>query len=163
MLLPQQPLEPFFELLLMLIQPSKHIHTANQKTKNLKPESESKGPFNISVNTEWVAFLGIIAEKISLEPSRLLVSSFEWHWLKPTVAHGFPSRMKTGSYQCSRRLSRRVNHISSFTCRYWSKIRHWTPLMSTSLILRITWFQRGTCVFYISDLLYLLLVGKAGR
>ena len=83
-LLPQQPLEPFFELLLMLIQPSKHICITNKKTKNLKPKSESKGPFNISVNTEWDAFLGIIAKKISFEPSHLLVSSFEWHWLKPT-------------------------------------------------------------------------------
>ena len=124
----------------MLIQPSKCICTTNKKTKNLKPKSKSKGPFNISLNTEWDAFLGIIAKKISLEPSQLLISSFEWHWLKPT--HGFLSRMKMDSHQCSERSTQRANHISSFICRYWSKIRHWMPLMNTSLILRITQFQR---------------------
>ena len=103
-LLPQQPPEPSFELLLTLIQPSKRIRTANKKTKNLKPESESKGPFNISVNTEWDAFLGIIAEKISLEPSHLLVSSFEWHWLKPASGPWLPVQDENGFTSMLRKI-----------------------------------------------------------
>ena len=60
----------------------------------------------------------------------------------PPVAHGFLSRMKMGLYQCFERSSLRANRISLFTCRYQSKIKHWTLSMSTSLISRITWFQR---------------------
>ena len=60
----------------------------------------------------------------------------------PPVAHGFPSRMRMGSHQCSERSSQRVNHISSFACRYWSEVRDWMLSMSTSLISRITRFQR---------------------
>ncbi|KAN0115811.1 hypothetical protein V8E52_006520 [Russula decolorans] len=44
-------------------------------TKNTKPVSEDKGPFNVAVDIEWVPFLGIIAEKLSVQPSDLIITS----------------------------------------------------------------------------------------
>ena len=102
--LPPQSLEPSFELLLTLIQPSKCVCTANKKTKNLKPKSENKGPFNISFNIEWDTFLGILAEKISVEPSHLPVASFEWHWLKPTSGPWLPVQDKNGFVSMIRKV-----------------------------------------------------------
>ena len=46
--------------------------------------------------TQWDAFLGILAEKISVEPSHLPVASFEWHWLKPTSGPWLPVQDKNG-------------------------------------------------------------------
>src|SRR5713226_2851423 len=74
LLTPQIP-EPSFELLVTLYQPTKRVHT-NRKTKNVKPEPENKGPFNIPVNIEWHAFLGTMAEKIFVNQSDLLITSF---------------------------------------------------------------------------------------
>ena len=45
-----QSLGSMFELLLTLIHPSKHVHTPNWKTKNIKPNLENKGPYDISIN-----------------------------------------------------------------------------------------------------------------
>ena len=43
------PLESMFEVLLMLLHPSKRIRTLNQKTKNTKVKLESKGPYDIPI------------------------------------------------------------------------------------------------------------------
>jgi hypothetical protein len=59
--------DPTFELLLTLLYSSKHVHTSNWKTKNAKPELENKGTYNISIKTEWDAFLEIIINKLSVE------------------------------------------------------------------------------------------------
>jgi hypothetical protein len=59
--------EPTFELLLTLVHPSKCICTPNRKTKNTKPESENKGPYEITIEIGWNTFLGIIARKLSIE------------------------------------------------------------------------------------------------
>ena len=92
-LTPQTP-EPSFELLVMLCQPTKCVH-ANRKTKNVKPKPENKGPFNIPVDIEWHAFLGTVAEKIFVNWSDLLVTSFEWHWLKPASSPWIPVQDET--------------------------------------------------------------------
>jgi hypothetical protein len=72
-----------FELLLTLIYAFKHVCTPNRKTRTIKPESENKEPYNISIKTEWDAFLNIIADKLAVGCSNLAILSFEWHWLKP--------------------------------------------------------------------------------
>ena len=59
--------DPTFELLLTLLYSSKHVHTSNWKTKNVKPELENKGTYNISIKTEWDTFLEIIINKLSVE------------------------------------------------------------------------------------------------
>jgi hypothetical protein len=69
--------DPTFELLLTLLYPLKHIHTSNQKTKNAKPKLENKRPYNISIKTKWDAFLKIITDKLSVEHTDLVFSSFE--------------------------------------------------------------------------------------
>src|SRR5713226_9449974 len=74
LLTPQIP-ELSFELLVMLHQPTKYV-CANKKTKNIKPEPENKGPFNIPVDIEWHTFLGTVAEKIFVNQSDLLITSF---------------------------------------------------------------------------------------
>jgi hypothetical protein len=78
-----QHLDYPFELLLTLVYPSKRVHTSNRKTKNMKPESENKGPYEVTTNIGWDAFLGFIADKLMVGSSSLVVASFEWHWLKP--------------------------------------------------------------------------------
>jgi hypothetical protein len=83
-----QDSESTFELLLTLIYPSKCVCTSAKKTKNMKPESDNKGPYDIPINTKWDAFLGVIAEKLMVVPSSLVVTSFEWHWLKPASCPG---------------------------------------------------------------------------
>jgi hypothetical protein len=88
--------EPTFELLLTLIHPSKRIRTPNRKTKNTKPESENKGLYEIMIETGWNTFLGIITGKLSIERSDLVVSSFEWHWLKPSSGPWLPVQDETG-------------------------------------------------------------------
>ena len=82
--------DPTFELLLTLLYPSKHVHTSNRKTKNAKPESENKGLYDILIKTGWDAFLEIITNKLSVEHTDLVFSSFEWHWLKPTSGPWLP-------------------------------------------------------------------------
>jgi hypothetical protein len=51
--------------------------------KDMKPVSKDKGPFDISVDIKWITFLGIIAEKLAIQPSNLVITSLTWHWLKP--------------------------------------------------------------------------------
>jgi hypothetical protein len=88
--------DPTFELLLTLLYSSKRVRTSNQKTKNAKPESENKGPYNISIKTEWDAFLEIITDKLSVEHTDLVFSSFEWHWLKPASGPWLPLQDEGG-------------------------------------------------------------------
>jgi hypothetical protein len=89
-------MEPTFELLLTLIHPSKRIRTASKKTKNLKPETENKGPYDVSISIGWDPFLAVIAEKLLVVPSTLVVASFEWHWLKPTSGPWLPVQNESG-------------------------------------------------------------------
>ncbi|KAI0279055.1 hypothetical protein BC826DRAFT_1113105 [Russula brevipes] len=63
--------ESTFELLITLVHPSKRVRTSNRKTKNAKSESENKGPYDISINTDWSTFLGIMANKLSVQQSDL--------------------------------------------------------------------------------------------
>jgi hypothetical protein len=88
--------DPTFELLLTLLYSSKRVRTSNWKTKNAKPKSENKGPYNISIKTEWDAFLEIITNKLSVEHTDLVFSSFEWHWLKPTSGPWLPLQDEGG-------------------------------------------------------------------
>jgi hypothetical protein len=88
--------EPSFELLLTLAYPPKRVRTANRKTKNVKSESENKGPYEISVNIGWDAFLRLIAEKLLVVPSSLILSSFTWHWLKPASGPWLPVENENG-------------------------------------------------------------------
>jgi hypothetical protein len=69
--------DPTFELLLTLLYSSKCVRTSNQKTKNVKPKLENKGPYNISTKTEWDTFLEIITNKLLVEHTDLIFSSFE--------------------------------------------------------------------------------------
>ena len=85
-----QPPDSTFKLLLTVIHPSKCICTLNWKTKNTKPVSEDKGPFDISVKVGWFTFLGIITEKLAVQPSDLIVTSLVWHWLKPASGPWLP-------------------------------------------------------------------------
>jgi hypothetical protein len=49
--------KPTFKLLLTLSYPLKCVSTANRKTKNVKLELDNKGPYEVSVNIGWNAFL----------------------------------------------------------------------------------------------------------
>src|SRR6266576_2556601 len=64
--------------------------------KNIKPVSEDKGSFNISVEVGWFAFLGIIAEKLAVQPSDLIVTSLVWHWLKLASGPWLPVQDENG-------------------------------------------------------------------
>ena len=88
--------DPTFELLLTLLYSSKHVRTSNWKTKNAKPELENKGPYNILIKTEWDTFLKIITDKLSVEHTDLVFSSFEWHWLKPASGPWLPLQDEGG-------------------------------------------------------------------
>ncbi len=85
-----------FKLLLTLIHPSKRVRTSNRKTKNMKPESENKGPYDVPVNIGWDAFLDVVAEKLMVVPSSLVVIGFEWHWLKPASGPWLPVQNENG-------------------------------------------------------------------
>jgi len=87
---------PTFELLLTLLYPSKHVHTSNWKTKNARPELENKGLYDISTKTGWDTFLKIIINKLSVEHTDLVFSSFKWHWLKPTSGPWLPLQDEGG-------------------------------------------------------------------
>ena len=91
-----QSADPTFELLLTLVHPSKHVRTPNRKMKTAKVESENRGPFEISVKVGWVAFLGIVAEKLAVQPSNLVITSLEWHWLKPSSGPWLPVQDENG-------------------------------------------------------------------
>jgi len=79
-----------FELLLMLLYPPKRVRNSNKKTKVMKPESENKGPYDVSINIGWGSFLELVANKLMVEPSGLVIASFEWHWLKPVSSPWLP-------------------------------------------------------------------------
>ena len=89
--------DPTFELLLTLLYSLKHIHTLNWKIKNAKLELENKGLYNILIKTKWNALLEIITNKLSVEHTDLVFSSFKWHWLKPTSGPWLPLQDK-GSF-----------------------------------------------------------------
>ena len=91
-----QDLESTFELLLTLVYPSKRVCTSSKKTKNTKPELDNKGPYNVPINIEWDAFLGVVSEKLMVVPSTLIVTSFEWHWLKPASSPWLPIQDEKG-------------------------------------------------------------------
>jgi hypothetical protein len=93
---PSVTLESTFELLLTLIHPSKRVRTPNRKTKTTKPESENKGPYEISIKPGWDAFLDVIAERLAVGSTNLVVSSFEWHWLKPASGPWLPVQDENG-------------------------------------------------------------------
>jgi hypothetical protein len=88
--------DPTFELLITLIHPSKRVRTPNRKTKNSKPVSEDKGPFNIPIEAGWIKFLDIVAEKLTVQPSDLIVTSLMWHWLKPASGPWLPVQDQNG-------------------------------------------------------------------
>ena len=69
--------EPTFELILTLIHSPKYLCTPNQRTRNPKPELENIGPFDVSVNIGWDAFLEMVAEKICIQHLDLPISTFE--------------------------------------------------------------------------------------
>jgi hypothetical protein len=85
-----------FELLITFIHPPKRIRGSNRKTKNTKSVSEDKGPFNVSVDVGWVAFLNIIAEKLAVQSSDLAISSLAWHWLKLASSPWLPVQDENG-------------------------------------------------------------------
>jgi hypothetical protein len=91
-----QDSESTFELLLTLIYPSKRVRTLAKKTKNMKPESDNKGPYDIPINTKWDAFLGVITKKLMVVPSSLVITSFKWHWLKPASSLWLPVQDENG-------------------------------------------------------------------
>ncbi len=84
--------EPTFELLLTLIYPLKCVCTSTKKTKNMKPELENKGPYEVLIDIGWDGFLKVIAEKLTVVPFTLVVPSFEWHWLKPASSPWLPAQ-----------------------------------------------------------------------
>lgn len=45
---------------------------------------------------EWDPFLGVIADKLSVERSDLILSSLEWHWLKPASSPWLPIQDEPG-------------------------------------------------------------------
>src|SRR6266576_550410 len=87
-----QNLETTFELLLTLVYPLKHVHTSTKKTKNMKPELENKGPYEVPIDIGWDGFLKVIAKKLTVVPFTLVVPSFEWHWLKPASSPWLPAQ-----------------------------------------------------------------------
>jgi len=87
---------PTFELLLTIMHPPKRVRTANRKTKTIKATSENKGPFDIPVDAVWATFLGTIAEKLAVQPPDLVITSFEWHWLKPASSPWLPVQDESG-------------------------------------------------------------------
>ncbi|KAN0115813.1 Histone-fold-containing protein [Russula decolorans] len=77
---PAVALDSTFELLFSLIHPSKRIRTQNRKTKNTKPVSEDKGPFNrckVSLMLAAIlnSFINDIFERIATEASKLAAYS----------------------------------------------------------------------------------------
>ncbi len=62
----------------------------------MKPESENKGPYDVPVNIGWDAFLDVVAEKLMVVPSSLVVIGFEWHWLKPASGLWLPVQNENG-------------------------------------------------------------------
>lgn len=56
----------------------------------MRPESENKGPYEVSTNIGWDAFLGFIANKLMVGFFSLVVASFKWHWLKPASGPWLP-------------------------------------------------------------------------
>ena len=62
----------------------------------MKLELENKGPYEISVNIGWDTFLRVVAEKLMVVPSSLVIASFAWHWLKPASSPWLPVQDENG-------------------------------------------------------------------
>jgi hypothetical protein len=65
---------------------------------------EDKGPFDVSVNIKWITFLGIIAEKLAIQPSDLVVTSLAWHWLKLASGLWLPVQDENGFMSMLRKI-----------------------------------------------------------
>ena len=62
----------------------------------MKPNLENKGPYGISINIGWDAFLQVVAENLMVVPSSLIITSFEWHWLKLASGPWLPVQDENG-------------------------------------------------------------------
>jgi hypothetical protein len=105
---PAATLDSTFELLITIMHPSKRVRTPNRKTKNMKPVSEDKGPFNVSVEIGWVAFLDVIAENLVVQRSDLIVTSLVWHWLKPASGPWLPVQDENGYKSMLKKIKTKV-------------------------------------------------------
>ena len=103
-----QSLGSMFELL-TLIHPLKCVCTPYQKTKNMKPNSENKGPYDISINIGWDAFLQVVAKNLMVVPSSLIVTSFEWHWLKLASGPWLPIQDENGFTSMLKKVKSKSN------------------------------------------------------
>ena len=88
----------------MLLHPSKCIHTLNRKTKNTKVKPKSKGPYNIPIKMGWNGFLMFISQKLSVERMDLVISSLEWHWVKPSSGPWIPVQDEPGYMSMVKKL-----------------------------------------------------------
>ena len=80
---PPNPPGSTFELLVTVTVPPKRAQSGGKKAKAPKPDLLNFGPVDVSDAIEWDQFLDVIAKLLKTTPTCLLVSSFEWHWLKP--------------------------------------------------------------------------------
>ena len=113
--------EPTFELLLMLIHSPKYLCTPNWRTRNPKPELENIGPFDVSVNIGWDAFLETVAEKICIQCLDLPISTFEWHWLKPASGLWLPIWDENGFASMVKKIKKIKLKSEAYVC--WSVVR----------------------------------------
>jgi hypothetical protein len=66
--------------------------------KTMKPKSENKGPwpYNVFINIRWGLFMRLVINKLMVEPFSLVITSFEWHWLKLASSPWLPVQDENG-------------------------------------------------------------------
>jgi hypothetical protein len=109
-----QQSESTFELLITIIHPSKRVRTPNRKTKNSKAVSEDKGPFNIPIEVGWADFLDIVAEKLAVRCSDLVIPSLMWHWLKPASGPWLPIHDQNGFMSMVKKIKVKADKSEPF-------------------------------------------------
>jgi hypothetical protein len=80
-----------------------------------KAVTETKGPFLIFVNVGWMELLGIIADGLAIQRADLVVTSFEWHWVKPASSPWLPVQDENGFMSMLKKIR---SNISKFRVLY---------------------------------------------
>ncbi|KAJ6629843.1 hypothetical protein B0H10DRAFT_1939476 [Mycena sp. CBHHK59/15] len=87
---PDDAVPSTFELLAHVLQLDKISWTSHHKQKVSKQEPLKFGPVDIKYTIDWMVFLSQTAELVIMPVESLIITSFEWHFLKPASSPWLP-------------------------------------------------------------------------
>lgn len=96
-----------FDLLIQVPQPDKRAKVGT-KYKMVKSDPVKCGPNPVDIDLEWEAFTEVIAEHANTTLAQLVVTSFEWRFMKPQNSPWTPLNSSNGYGVFTRQLTAKL-------------------------------------------------------